>query len=101
MHVVDVRRASGGLRLLVRPVAARQWSARLPYPRAGQLIEAIRDSHACAVPEVSLRYQPEAGTGEATLACGQTEVLLDAAEVAVLLDCLRAHMPDRMKPLPG
>ena len=99
MPSVDVRRASGGLRLLVRPTAAAQWSARLPYPRADQLIEAIRDAHAVSVPELSLSYEPDAGTGEAMLVCGSCSVVLAVEDVNALRDCLRAHMPDRMRPL--
>ncbi|WP_285751725.1 hypothetical protein [Lentzea sp. NBRC 105346] len=97
MHV-EIRRATGGLRLFFREPAAPQWSARLPYPRAGQLIEAINGACPCSVPE--FRYEPLAA-GEATLVCGASEVLLDALDVETLRDSLRAHMPDRMRPLPG
>ncbi|GLZ34619.1 hypothetical protein Lesp02_68060 [Lentzea sp. NBRC 105346] len=70
----------------------------MPYPRAGQLIEAINGACPCSVPE--FRYEPLAA-GEATLVCGASEVLLDALDVETLRDSLRAHMPDRMRPLPG
>ncbi|MFD4639264.1 hypothetical protein ACFWN2_18240 [Lentzea sp. NPDC058436] len=53
------------------------------------------------MPDVELRYVPDQRTGEAVLACETGSVLLDADEVSALHDTLRAHMPDRMRPLPA
>ena len=97
---VEVRRAAGGLRLFVRPPAALRWSARLGYERVSELLTAIRQAESCTVPDVELRYVPDQRTGEAVLACETGSVMLDASEVAALHDTLRAHMPDRMRPLP-
>ncbi|SER41070.1 hypothetical protein SAMN05216188_11166 [Lentzea xinjiangensis] len=86
--------------MFVRPPAALRWSARLGYERVTELLVAIRQAEACAVPDVALRYVPDQRTGEAVLACGTGSVLLDAEEVSALHNTLRAHMPDRMRPLP-
>ncbi|SEQ60864.1 hypothetical protein SAMN04488000_103513 [Lentzea albida] len=101
LSCVEVRRSAGGLRLLVRPPAASRWSARLGYERVSELLTAIRQSESCSVPDVALRYVPDQRTGEAELACETGSVLLDAEEVTALHDALRAHMPDRMRPLPA
>ena len=98
---VEVRRAAGGLRLFVRPPAALRWSARLGYERVAELLTAIRQAESCSVPDVALRYVPDQRTGEAVLACATGTVVLDADDVTSLHDTLRAHMPDRMRPLPG
>ncbi len=98
---VEVRRAAGGLRLFVRPPAALRWSARLGYERVSELLTAIRQAESCTVPDVALRYVPDQRTGEAVLACATGSVVLDADDVSALHDTLRAHMPDRMKPLPA
>ncbi|WP_434441056.1 hypothetical protein [Lentzea sp. E54] len=66
-----------------------------------ELLAAIRQAESCSVPDVSLRYVPDQRTGEAELACETGSVLLCADEVSALHDTLRAHMPDRMKPLPA
>ncbi|USX52067.1 MULTISPECIES: hypothetical protein [Lentzea] len=66
-----------------------------------ELLTAIRQSESCSVPDVALRYVPDQRTGEAELACETGSVLLDAEEVTALHDALRAHMPDRMRPLPA
>ncbi len=97
---VEVRRAAGGLRLFVRPPAALRWSARLGYERVAELLTAIRQAESCSVPDVALRYVPDQRTGEAVLACATGTVVLDADDVTSLHDTLRAHMPDRMRPLP-
>ena len=97
---VEVRRAVGGLRLFVRPPAALRWNARLGYERVSELLTAIRQAESCTVPDVALRYVPDQRTGEAVLACETGSVLLAADEVSALHDTLRAHMPDRMRPLP-
>ena len=86
--------------MFVRPPAALRWSARLGYERVSELLTAIREAESCSVPDVALTYVPDQRTGEAELACATGSVLLDAAEVALLHDTLRAHMPDRMRPLP-
>jgi hypothetical protein len=101
MSCVEVRRSAGGLRLFVRPPAALRWSARLGYERVSELLSAIRQAESCTVPDVALRYVPDQRTGEAVLACPAGSVLLDADEVSALRDTLRAHMPDRMRPLPA
>ncbi|WP_156249761.1 hypothetical protein [Lentzea aerocolonigenes] len=44
---------------------------------------------------------PDQRTGEAVLACATGSVVLDADAVSALHDTLRAHMPDRMRPLPA
>lgn len=98
---VEVRRAAGGLRLFVRSPAALRWSARLGYERVSELLTAIRQAEACTVPDVALRYVPDQRTGEALLACATGSVVLAADEVSALHDTLRAHMPDRMRPLPA
>lgn len=100
LSCVEVRRSTGGLRLFVRPPAASRWSARLGYERVSELLTAIRQAESCTVPDVALRYVPDQRTGEAVLACETGSVLLDADEVSALHDTLRAHMPDRMRPLP-
>lgn len=100
MTCVEVRRAAGGLRLFVRPPAALRWSARLGYERVAELLTAIRQAESCSVPDVALRYVPDQRTGEAVLACATGTVVLDADDVTSLHDTLRAHMPDRMRPLP-
>lgn len=100
MTCVEVRRAAGGLRLFVRPPAALRWSARLGYERVSELLTAIRQAESCAVPDVALQYVPDQRTGEAVLACATGSVVLDADDVTLLHDALRAHMPDRMRPLP-
>ena len=102
---VEVRRAAGGLRLFVRPPAALRWSARLGYERVSELLTAIRQAESCMVRDVAqqdltLRYVPDQRTGEAVLACATGSVVLDAEDVTLLHDTLRAHMPDRMRPLP-
>lgn len=97
---VEVRRAAGGLRLFVRPPAALRWSARLGYERVSELLIAIRQAESCTVPDVALQYVPDQRTGEAVLACATGTVMLDADDVSALHDTLRAHMPDRMRPLP-
>ena len=97
---VEVRRAAGGLRLFVRPPAALRWNARLGYERVSELLTAIRQAESCTVPDVALRYVPDQRTGEAVLACATGSVVLDADDVMLLHDTLRAHMPDRMRPLP-
>lgn len=97
---VEVRRAAGGLRLFVRPPAALRWSARLGYERVSELLTAIRQAESCTVPDVALQYVPDQRTGEAVLACATGTVMLDADDVSALHDTLRAHMPDRMRPLP-
>ncbi|MFD9701882.1 hypothetical protein [Lentzea sp. NPDC059081] len=86
--------------MFVRPPAALRWSARLGYERVSELLVAIREAESCSVPDVALRYVPDQRTGEAELRCETGSVLLDADEVSALHDALRAHMPDRMKPLP-
>lgn len=101
MTCVEVRRATGGLRLFVRSPAALRWSARLGYERVSELLTAIRQAEACTVPDVALRYVPDQRTGEALLACATGSVVLAADEVSALHDTLRAHMPDRMRPLPA
>lgn len=100
LSCVEVRRSAGGLRLFVRPPAALRWSARLGYERVSELLVAIRQAESCSVPDVSLRYVPDGRTGEAELKCATGSVHLDAGEVSALHDTLRAHMPDRMRPLP-
>ena len=105
MTCVEVRRAAGGLRLFVRPPAALRWSARLGYERVAELLTAIRQAESCTVRDVAqedltLRYVPDQRTGEAVLACATGTVVLDADDVTLLHDTLRAHMPDRMRPLP-
>ena len=100
MTCVEVRRAAGGLRLFVRPPAALRWSARLGYERVSELLTAIRQAESCTVPDVALQYVPDQRTGEAVLACATGTVMLDADDVSALHDTLRAHMPDRMRPLP-
>ncbi|MCP2246733.1 hypothetical protein [Lentzea aerocolonigenes] len=106
LSCVEVRRAAGGLRLFVRPPAALRWSARLGYERVSELLTAIRQAESCSVPDVAqkdwtLRYVPDQRTGEAVLACATGSVVLDADAVSALHDTLRAHMPDRMRPLPA
>lgn len=90
--------------MFVRPPAALRWNARLGYERASELLDAIRQVEACTVTcaadDVALRYVPDRRTGEALLACADGSVVLDAVEVLLLRDALRAHMPDRMRPLP-
>ncbi|MET9626416.1 hypothetical protein ABZX92_03040 [Lentzea sp. NPDC006480] len=90
--------------MFVRPPAALRWSARLGYERVSELLAAIRQAESCTVPDVaqdvSLRYVPDQRTGEAVLACPTGTVVLDADDVTSLHDALRAHMPDRMRPLP-
>ncbi|MDX8034334.1 hypothetical protein SK803_29300 [Lentzea sp. BCCO 10_0856] len=86
--------------MFVRPPAALRWSARLGYERVSELLTAIRQAESCTVPGVALRYVPDQRTGEAVLACENGSVLLDADDVSLLHDTLRAHMPDRMRPLP-
>ena len=86
--------------MFVRPPAALRWSARLGYERVSELLTAIRAAESCSVPDVELTYVPDQRTGEAELACATGSVLLAAAEVLLLHDALRAHMPDRMRPLP-
>jgi hypothetical protein len=65
-----------------------------------ELLTAIRQAESCTVPDVALRYVPDQRTGEAVLACANGTVVLDAHDVILLHDALRAHMPDRMRPLP-
>jgi hypothetical protein len=65
-----------------------------------ELLTAIRQAEPCTVPDVALRYVPDQRTGEAVLACATGSVVLDADDVMLLHDALRAHMPDRMRPLP-
>jgi hypothetical protein len=77
-----------------------RWSARLGYERVSELLTAIRQAESCTVPDVALRYVPDQRTGEAVLACATGSVVLDADDVTLLHDALRAHMPDRMRPLP-
>ncbi|WP_394616811.1 hypothetical protein JNUCC0626_45510 [Lentzea sp. JNUCC 0626] len=101
LSCVEVRRSAGGLRLFVRPPAALSWNARLGYDRVSELLEAIRQVEACSVPDVALTFVPDQCTGEAVLKCQTGSVLLDAEEVATLSTALRAHMPDRMRPLPA
>ncbi|GAB2815971.1 hypothetical protein [Lentzea nigeriaca] len=86
--------------MFVRPPAALRWSARLGYERVSELLIAIRQAESCTVPDVALRYVPDQCTGEAVLACATGSVVLDAEDVTLLHDTLRAHMPDRMRPLP-
>lgn len=86
--------------MFVRPPAALRWNARLGYERVSELLTAIRQAESCTVPGVALTYVPDQRTGEAVLACENGSVLLDADEVSLLHDTLRAHMPDRMRPLP-
>ncbi|WP_143035983.1 hypothetical protein [Lentzea fradiae] len=66
-----------------------------------ELLAAIRRAESCSVPDVSLRYVPDQRTGTAELTCETGSVHLGADEVSALHDALRAHMPDRMKPLPA
>ncbi|HEX7304400.1 hypothetical protein [Lentzea sp.] len=87
--------------MFVRPPAALRWSARLGYERVSELLAAIREAESCSVPDVALRYVPDQRTGEAELACETGSVHLDADDVSALHDALRAHMPDRMRPLPA
>ena len=86
--------------MFVRPPAALCWSARLGYERVSELLVAIRQAESCSVPDVALTYVPDQSTGEAELTCETGSVLLDVEEVSALHDSLRAHMPDRMRPLP-
>ncbi|HEX8865080.1 MAG TPA: hypothetical protein VF821_05430 [Lentzea sp.] len=86
--------------MFVRPPAALRWSARLGYERVSELLTAIRQAESCTVPDVALRYVPDQRTGEAVLACATGQVVLDPDDVTLLHDALRAHMPDRMRPLP-
>jgi hypothetical protein len=86
--------------LFVRPPAALCWNARLGYERVSELLVAIRQAESCSVPDVALRYVPDQSTGEAELECETGSVHLDADDVSALHDALRAHMPDRMRPLP-
>ena len=91
--------------MFVRPPAALRWNARLGYERVSELLSAIRQAESCTVrdvaqQDVTLRYVPDQRTGEAVLACATGSVVLDADEVMLLHDTVRAHMPDRMRPLP-
>ncbi|MEU7478037.1 hypothetical protein AB0A63_18780 [Lentzea sp. NPDC042327] len=86
--------------MFVRPPAAVRWSTRLGYERVSELLVAIRAAESCSVPDVELTYVPDQRTGEAELACAGGSLVLDAAGVSSLHDALRAHMPDRMRPLP-
>ncbi len=86
--------------MFVHPPAAVRWSARLGYERVSELLTAIRQAESCTVPDVALRYVPDQRTGEAVLACATGTVVLAADDVSLLHDALRAHMPDRMRPLP-
>ena len=87
-----------------RPGAALQAQLFYLLNRHRQLT-AIRQAESCTVrdvaqQDVTLRYVPDQRTGEAVLACATGSVVLDADEVMLLHDTLRAHMPDRMRPLP-
>ncbi|KAA2267036.1 hypothetical protein F0L68_00425 [Solihabitans fulvus] len=113
---IDVRRTSGGLRLFVHPPGASQWTTRLPYPHAENLIAAIRTHRSCTVrtgSDATLAYLPDGSdTEDATLACltgeptgdlrnATHQLHLSPTDRRTLSDTLRAHLPDRMTPLDG
>ena len=101
---VDIRRTRGGLRLLVNWPNTDRWDLRLTYERVDELITSIRNNQCCAVqaePGIIITYQPSAPENDS--GCDITgdcrEISLDVPWARVLGDRLRAHMPDRMRPL--
>ncbi|MET9265250.1 hypothetical protein [Amycolatopsis sp. NPDC004079] len=113
----DVRRTSGGLQLtMIAPGASQPWATRLRYDQAQELSAGLRTDAPALVggtAAAGIAYFPDCPeTGEGTLARvdGETaDVLRDSAYLVRadlktmrgLGDTLRAHMPDRLDPLPA
>ncbi|MFE3175142.1 hypothetical protein ACFXPA_37535 [Amycolatopsis sp. NPDC059090] len=95
---LDIRRAAGGLRLLVPACERPPQPIRLSYAQADDLI--TRSALAASVPSAQ-RVARGAGASSAELgeACGWLH--LREPDLAALGDALRARMPDRMTPAPS
>jgi hypothetical protein len=91
---IDIRRTSGGLSLRVHTPGEQWWTVRLPYPQAGELIDAIRTGAAFTADSVVLT--PDVVSLRRPGADRCLEV-----DAQYMCDALRAHMPDRMCSLPA
>uniref|UniRef100_UPI003F494AD8 hypothetical protein n=1 Tax=Amycolatopsis sp. CA-096443 TaxID=3239919 RepID=UPI003F494AD8 len=113
----DVRLTSGGLQVtMIAPGASRSWATRLRYDQAEELSTGLRSDVPVLVggtDAAGIAYFPdcpETGKGILARVDGETaDVLRDStylvrADVKTMRglgDTLRAHMPDRLEPLPA
>ncbi|UJW36964.1 hypothetical protein L3Q67_45195 (plasmid) [Saccharothrix sp. AJ9571] len=109
---IDIRRVPGGLQLTVGDT----WRTRLNYDQADELLTALSadtPAYLGGVRDVALAYLPNyPEAGEGTLARFDGKITDDLRHMTCvsrtdlhamrdLGELLRAHMPDRLPPLPG